>query len=1073
MVSLASIRVSERRALKLNERIVRNNQLKLSRDLHARYMKDSISSPYKLAHLATITSDKDYTKVFLNSLTSNRSTKSAYSREGNLPEIPDNKLESIPSDLLYDIETGNEYRQVQIHGSPALQARLRLLVEEYKTIFRSTVSNKPANLKPFKLEVDQNKWQVPANRLKARRTDSERASAMIDLISKLEKSNIIEPCNESYYSHGFLVPKKESGKWRLVVDFKNLNAATIKHYGWPIPNIKELLHRIGAKKPRLFAVFDLTSGYYQILVDEDSRFLTAFMTHNGVYRWVRLPMGLTGAGSHFQNCLAVQVLTDLLYKCMELYLDDAVVYAENDDEFVENCRSVFRRFLEHNITLNPSKCVLGLAQVEYVGHTINCDGLHFTRDKVDSVLNFPKLITKRQVKSFIGLANYFRDHIRNHSTRIVPLQSLVDGYSAKQANQKVKWNDECEFAFEDIKKAIDECPLLWFMDDTSPIFLQTDASNYGIGAYLYQVVTQPDESSIEHPIGFISKSIHNSHSSWDTPMKEGFAIFYALGKWEHLLRDRRFTILTDHENLTRLRVDHDTNKMVKRWFMCFQEFDVESWKHVKGEENFVADTFSRLCPIDSIEPINVIVNTLTGYEVPTDAWGYISAVHNAESGHGGVERTLRKLDDKNLNWDKRTLHVKRFIKMCACCQKMDQIKRIIHSYPFTTSSYGVLDLISIDIIEGLPTDEFGMTMIIVIIDNFSRFIDLYPTRTTSAEAAVDALLQFCGRYGTPHQIKTDQGNSFKNELFEALVNSLGMHHHLTTAYSKEENGINERVNKEVLRHLKNIIFEKRVATKWSKFLPLVQRIINGTVHSSTGLTPAQIMFPNPNNGWQLDRGMLTEQNSALLSAYMKELMESQAMIIDIATRNLRSKDEDHLSNYSEKRTQFEIGSYVLAEHRLHGLKRGPKSKLLPFLRGPMRVIGWNNENIYHLQDLVTQRVHDFHVSKLRPFLYDERTITPMQVALTDTLDEFVVETILEMKGDPRASRKALKFKVRWAGYGPQDDTWEPWDFVKNNDQLQLFLYNNPNARIRALVNKDFIPPHLRKDNESEDSDQDT
>jgi hypothetical protein len=97
----------------------------------------------------------------------------------------------------------------------------------------------------------------------------------------------------------------------------------------------------------------------------------------------------------------------------------------------------------------------------------------------------------------------------------------------------------------------------------------------------------------------------------------------------------------------------------------------------------------------------------------------------------------------------------------------------------------------------------------------------------------------------------------------------------------------------------------------------------------------------------------------------------------------------------------------------------------------------------------------------------------MQVALTDTLDEFVVETILEMKGDPRASQKALKFKVRWAGYGPQDDTWEPWDFVKNNDQLQLFLYNNPNARIRALVNKDFIPPHLRKDNESEDSDQDT
>ena len=217
-------------------------------------------------------------------------------RDGSLPEIPENKLESIPSDLLYDIETGNEYKNVRIHGSPELQARLRALVEEYKTIFRSSLTSTPANLKKFKLEVDLEKWQKPANRLKARRTDSERASAMIELISKLERANIIEPCNESYYSHGFLVPKKDKGQWRLVVDFKNLNAATIKHYGWPIPNIKELLHRIGAKRPTLFAVFDLTSGYYQIAIEEDSRGLTAFMTHNGVYRWVRLPMGLTGRG---------------------------------------------------------------------------------------------------------------------------------------------------------------------------------------------------------------------------------------------------------------------------------------------------------------------------------------------------------------------------------------------------------------------------------------------------------------------------------------------------------------------------------------------------------------------------------------------------------------------------------------------------------------------------------------------------------------------------------------------------------------------------------------------------------
>jgi hypothetical protein len=124
-------------------------------------------------------------------------------------------------------------------------------------------------------------------------------------------------------------------------------------------------------------------------------------------------MGLTGAGSHFQNCLAVEVQKDLLYKTIELYLDDGIVLAEDDSQFIENLRLVFQRHLEHTITLNPSKCVLGVSQVEYVDHTINRDGSHFTRVKVDSVLNFLRLTTKRKVKAFISLANYFRDQVRN------------------------------------------------------------------------------------------------------------------------------------------------------------------------------------------------------------------------------------------------------------------------------------------------------------------------------------------------------------------------------------------------------------------------------------------------------------------------------------------------------------------------------------------------------------------------------------------------------------------------------------------------------------------------------------
>ena len=505
-------------------------------------------------------------------------------------------------------------------------------------------------------------------------------------------------------------------------------------------------------------------------------------------------------------------------------------------------------------------------------------------------------------------------------------------------------------------------------------------------------------------------------------MKEGYAIFYALRKWDYLLRDRKLTILTDHENLTRLRVDNDANKMVKRWFMCFQEYDIQ-WEYIRGEDNIVPDALSRLCAPVATEHVATLLYQLTGYEIPEHEWDMIASAHGSHVGHGGVERTLRRLDDLNLQWKERTAHVRRFIKMCPCCQKMDQLKRVIHSYPFTTSSYGLWDVVSVDHIESLVPDQYGMSMIIVIVDNFSRFVDLYATKSTDAEAAADALLSFCGRYGTPMQFTTDSGTAFHNNLMRGLTTRLGVNHHLTSAYSKEQNAIVERTNKETLRHLRDIIFDQRVANRWSKYLPIVQRIINSSVNSSTGLTPAQLVFPN---GITLDRDLLSRdsEHDVFLSAYVKDLMQSQAIIFALAEHNLREKDDKHLEEYSKERTVFKDGEYVLAEHRHQALRRGPKSKLLPFLKGPLRVMRHNPENgMYWLQNLVTQVVSEYHVSRLRPFLYDERTLTPLQVATADTLDEFIVEKVLTMEGDPHKPRKFLRFRIRWAGYGPEDDTW--------------------------------------------------
>jgi hypothetical protein len=128
--------------------------------------------------------------------------------------------------------------------------------------------------------------------------------------------------------------------------------------------------------------------------------------------------------------------------------------------------------------------------------------------------------------------------------------------------------------------------------------------------------------------------------------------------------------------------------------------------------------------------------------------------------------------------------------------------------------------------------------------------------------------------------------------------------------------------------------------------------------------------------------------------------------------------------------------------------------------------------MYVLQDLVTQKVSEYHMSKLRPFEYDEKTLTPLQAAVADSTDEFIVQECLAMRGNPRGKRTELEFKIRWAGYSPEDDTWEPWEYVRDCDAVQLFLYEHLNPRVRKLAKSSFVPPAERELEMEEESSED-
>ena len=283
--------------------------------------------------------------------------------------------------------------------------------------------------------------------------------------------------------------------------------------------------------------------------------------------------------------------------------------------------------------------------------------------------------------------------------------------------------------------------------------------------------------------------------------------------------------------------------MVVRWKLYLQEYTFKI-QYIKGQDNIVADNFSRLCILDEkfrsdisdeevlqlIEEDEQFYDLSELYKVPKKFKKIINQFHNSNVGHHGVERTMQKLQSSGKNWTNMRQHVRTYIARCACCQMMSQVAPQIRANPFTLSHSKPMHSLAIDTIGPLPEDEKGNKFLIAIIDIFSRFLELYPAVDTSAISAADAILQHTGRYGVPSLLISDAGSQYVNEIISQYLSLMGTDHHITLAYSKQENGIIERGNKEILRHTKAIIFERSVLKTWTKSLPLVQRIINSSVH---------------------------------------------------------------------------------------------------------------------------------------------------------------------------------------------------------------------------------------------------
>lgn len=359
---------------------------------------------------------------------------------------------------------------------------------------------------------------------------------------------------------------------------------------------------------------------------------------------------------------------------------------------------------------------------------------------------------------------------------------------------------------------------------------------------------------------------------------------------------------------------------VARWRLFLQEFDFVV-EHVPGKSNVIADGLSRCL---------VILD---------DAKQKIEKVHNAVMGHGGVSKTMQLLKEHDLQWKSMRSDVVEYVRNCPVCQKSRVTAvddRAVEAH--VIESYEPFQEVSLDSVVNLPEDSTGNKVILVVIDNFTRYVELFAVKDVSASTAAQCLLSVSCRYGPVSIIRSDNGSQFVSEVFSKLVELMGSRQLLTVGFKPSANGICERVNAEVVRHLSAIVRCSGIQDRWSMGLPLVQRILNTSVHSSTGFSPVKLLF---GDAIDLDRGLVSPPPGVRMvdyPSYVRDLCEFQKLAIAASQVHQASLNDRRVMNpgvtEDQEKKSFEVGEYVLA-------KRFVAEKLDFKWRGPFRVVAVN------------------------------------------------------------------------------------------------------------------------------------
>ena len=450
---------------------------------------------------------------------------------------------------------------------------VKQLLYEYKDVFMGP-DGKLGRTDLVKHTIDTG--TVKPIKIPPRRAPQKQKQIIEQEINKMLADDIIEP-STSPWSSPILLATKKDGSIRFCLDYRRLNAVTIKD-AYPLPRMDDSLDALSGSK--WFSTLDLVSGYWQAEIAESDRPKTAFASHKGLFQFKVLPFGLSNAPSVFERLMEL-VLRGLNWEKCLCYLDDVIVFGKTFEEALDNLRIVFQRFRDSNLKLKPTKCSLFQTKVGFLGHEVSEKGISCDPKKIESIQNWPVPADVSEVKSFLGLVGYYRKLIKNFSTVAFPLTELT------HKGKSFIWTEACQLAYESLKSCLISSPILSYPIEDGDFILDTDASSHGIGAVLSQV--QHGEETV---VAYASRTLSKTQQRYCTTYRELLAVVTFIKQFRHYLWGRKFIVRSDHAALKWIKNFKNPEGMIARWLSVLSTYDF-TIEYRRGTAHTNADALSR------------------------------------------------------------------------------------------------------------------------------------------------------------------------------------------------------------------------------------------------------------------------------------------------------------------------------------------------------------------------------------------------------------------------------------------------------------------------------------------------